>query len=1568
MTRRLPVLFAIVSLIGLIVVFAPRPVLMAQNSAGITTIVSISSSGAPGNDMSEWPAISADGRFVAFYSYASNLVNGDTNGFEDIFVHDRQTGSTSRVSISSDGDQANNWSDYPTLSADGRFVAFRSNASNLVAGDTNNAGEVFVHDRQTGSTNRVAVNSTGDQGNNSSDSPRLSADGRYVAFSSPASNLVSGDTNNVSDVFVHDRQTGVTTLVSVSSTGEKGNFWSDYPTLSADGRFVVFMSGSTNLVTGDSNGYVADVFVHDRQTGVTSRISESSAGDQGNGSSDGPTLSADGHFVAFQSAASNLVTGDTNGHRDIFIQDRQTGVISRVSVSSVGTQASGESWHPSISADGRFVAFVSQAVDLVTEDENGDFADVFIHDRQTGTTMLVSVSSTGEQGNCLSDTPTISADGRTVAFFSRADNLIIGDMNEAYDIFVHEREGIQPAAITDLRTQSGPAAAMANLFWTEPQGVTPSMRYRIRYRVGGPINSASSWAAATPVSTPTLPMAAGQTQTLTVRGLVPGQTYYFAARLEDTTGRLSPLSNSPATVVPAPERIDLTVSLWRAPDAADKTKYEQIFRHFADGVYEMSNGAHAIGTITIYQNKEDWHAANVQWGQSRWPSADASGYGQSSKHIYMGDEFAFDSGPYDVLSSDHFRAAGYALAHEWGHYYYGLYDEYKGKCTKSCSLSEPQDDDTPVPNSVMNSQWNAEGGHYEWLNFSIAKNVTGDTAQHRVFEASGWQTLARPPSQDPRGIWRLFLPKRHHYPELAVVAPRGAADSTIELNHTSTPAVTIVWDTSFAASLVSEAAYDAEVRLSAGLTVSYPAPILVAASVTGIDRITRAGVVATATTPGGDTLPLTLVDDGVAPDAIAEDGVYSGYLPYGQSGTYEVSVTFDNAANTAVYTQLATSWSIGPNGEIFVPTFEPVGEPFSATATATVVVSGVQPDDHEDTVAVATPLPVGNIDLTGRIDHAGDRDWFAVTPAEYGRLAVRVTNIGLGLSPRLRVLAADGTTVLADVTTPPVADLYLFAVIDGDPELPVYIEVSDTNATAAGGVYDVSAGTPLPPETAAVAGPPQIAGFSVPGAAIGEGILITGVDLVDVSAVAFNGVAATFTPVSDTELYAEVPAGASSGSVTVTTPHGTATSWMAFIVAPAPAVTGFAPASGLPGSSVTINGMNLSTVTAVAFNGETAVSFAAVSATQIAAVVPAGATTGKITVTTLGGVAESAGNFTVILPPTISGFSPTSGPVGTSVTITGSAFSGATAVTFNSVNAASFTVNSATQITSIVPTGATTGKVAVTTPGGTATSAADFTVTTAPNFPDVFYISPSANVTVGGIAAQGADVLRYTRSANSWTMLFDGSAHSLTKNISAFALTDDGSLLFVLAANQAIAGLGTVTPYDVVRFTPTAPGVFPLGAGTYSWFLQGRPKGLTTTAEKIDAIDLAGNRLLLSTFGLASVPKPGGGVLKPADEDVFAFNLSTNAWESTLVIDGSKMPGMGVEDINGVWDDPQSGDYYVTILGPFNLGGLAGNDKGIVKLTPNGGASVYTPSLVSWLAAGVTLPTGFKIDGIEIAR
>jgi len=289
--------------------------------AATTDRVSVDSSGVQENDSSWGASISADGRFVAFESDASNLVPGDTNGCEDIFVHDRQTGATERVSVDSSGVQGYELSESASISADGSYVAFESDASNLVPGDTNGREDIFVHDRQTGATERVSIASSGAQGNSGSYDPSISADGRLVAFYSYASYLVPGDTNGCHDVFVHDRQTGATERVSVDSSGVQGNGSSYSPSISADGRFVAFISGASNLVPWDTNG-LDDIFVHDRQTGATERVSVDSIGVQGNDYSWAQAISADGRYVAFESGATNLVPGDTNGTIDIFVRDR----------------------------------------------------------------------------------------------------------------------------------------------------------------------------------------------------------------------------------------------------------------------------------------------------------------------------------------------------------------------------------------------------------------------------------------------------------------------------------------------------------------------------------------------------------------------------------------------------------------------------------------------------------------------------------------------------------------------------------------------------------------------------------------------------------------------------------------------------------------------------------------------------------------------------------------------------------------------------------------------------------------------------------------------------------------------------------------------------------------------------------------------------------------------------------------------------------------------------------------------------------------------------------------------
>jgi Tol biopolymer transport system component len=396
--------------------------------------VSVASDGTQGNGDSFDGSISADGRYVAFASKASNLVAGDTNGKQDIFVQDRQTGQTTRVSVASDGAQGNGDSGQPVISADGRFVAFYSSASNLVPGDTNGVEDVFVHDRLTGQTTRVSVASDGAQGNGPSWGPSISGDGRFVAFESRASNLVPGDTNDTTDVFVHDRLTGQTMRVSVASDGREGNSYSWLARISADGRFVVFTSDASNLVPGDTNG-TWDVFVHDRQTGQTTMVSVAPDGTPGNGRSIGVSISGDGRFVAFMSEASNLVAGDTNGTWDVFVRDRLTGQTTRVSVASDGTQGNASSSGGALSGDGRFVVFSSIASNLTPGDTNGAM-DVFVHDRQTGQTTMVTVASDGAQGNADSSGAAISADGRFVVFTSRASNLVPGDTNGTWDIFV----------------------------------------------------------------------------------------------------------------------------------------------------------------------------------------------------------------------------------------------------------------------------------------------------------------------------------------------------------------------------------------------------------------------------------------------------------------------------------------------------------------------------------------------------------------------------------------------------------------------------------------------------------------------------------------------------------------------------------------------------------------------------------------------------------------------------------------------------------------------------------------------------------------------------------------------------------------------------------------------------------------------------------------------------------------------------------------------------------------------------------------------------------------------------
>ena len=429
--------------------FAPGTVL--AHPPGVTQRVSVNSAGEEGNDASgslSPPAISADARFVAFDSTATNLIAGGNLPF-NIFVHDRQTGSIEIVSVSSNGRQGEGLSSFPDISDDGRFVAFDSDAPNLVRGDRNGITDVFRHDRATGETILVSVTSDEQQGDTSSHAPAISADGRFIVFHAN-SPLVPEDTNDTTDVYIRDVQAGTTALVSVALDGTAGNNTSFIQDISGDGRFVVFVSDATNLIANDVVDNEPNVYVRDLVAGSTELASVSTDGTRANVLFfDVPSISADGRFVAF-STIDSLVPEDTQQFSlDIYLRDRQTRTTELISVNSDEVPGDGRHEAPSVSADGHFVAFQSDSTNFAPE-QPGFFPDedIFVRDRQAGTTVRVSESSAGEEGNARSLGTAISGDGAVIAFGSEANNLVPNDTNSAKDIFTHDERPAADLAVT----------------------------------------------------------------------------------------------------------------------------------------------------------------------------------------------------------------------------------------------------------------------------------------------------------------------------------------------------------------------------------------------------------------------------------------------------------------------------------------------------------------------------------------------------------------------------------------------------------------------------------------------------------------------------------------------------------------------------------------------------------------------------------------------------------------------------------------------------------------------------------------------------------------------------------------------------------------------------------------------------------------------------------------------------------------------------------------------------------------------------------------------------------------
>jgi uncharacterized repeat protein (TIGR01451 family) len=457
----------------------PAAAAIAAPAPGFTELVSVRGTGTQGDSDSERPSVSADGRYVAFASRAGNLVPDDTNGGPssltagyDTFVRDRLTGTTERVSVSSAGRQGDgdsgvlNGMGGPSISADGRYVAFDSESTNLVKGDTNNTADVFVHDRATKVTTRVSVASGGGQAGGGVN-PDISADGRYVAFYSYAEDLVPSDTNFAADIFVHDHQASVTERISQTPDGSDANGGSYFtPQLSEDGSFVYFSSFASNLVPGaeaDTND--VDAFLYNRGTGVMSAVTTGRGNPDSfvilHGLANG--ISNNGRFLTFTTKDDSFISPDTNGfNEDAWHVDTATGEYTLVSVNDAGEQGDELTFAGDVSDDGQYVTLVSRATNFGGP---ADFREnIYMRDIAEGTTAIVSVSSDGTFGDGNSLSPSMTPSGQVIAFDSQS-SLVPDDRNTFRDAFVRDMRPATDIALT-MTDSPDPVLARSQVTYT----------------------------------------------------------------------------------------------------------------------------------------------------------------------------------------------------------------------------------------------------------------------------------------------------------------------------------------------------------------------------------------------------------------------------------------------------------------------------------------------------------------------------------------------------------------------------------------------------------------------------------------------------------------------------------------------------------------------------------------------------------------------------------------------------------------------------------------------------------------------------------------------------------------------------------------------------------------------------------------------------------------------------------------------------------------------------------------------------------------------------------------------
>jgi Tol biopolymer transport system component len=397
-------------------------------------VISLLGSGLAASGASGGARFSPDGNRVVFQSVAADLVTGDTNGKTDILIKNLLTRNIDRVSVNATGGQANDHSSDAVFSPDGGKVLFSSSASDLVPGDTNGRQDVFVKDLATGAVTVVSVSAAGVQGNDLSFGFAFSPDGNSVIFQSAASNLTAGDTGGHLDIFLKSLVTGVVDKISASAAGLGGDGDSFAPQFSPDGNFVVFHSAARNL-TADSVG-TYEIYLKNISTGAVTLISKNAAGDPANQATGQPVFSPDGTRIAYSSNASNLVAGDLNGMADIFIYDIATQATQLVSLSALGVSGNGGSYMPRFSPDGTKIVFHSYSTNWAANDANAG-ADLFVKDLITGEVTRVSSLPDGSAPNGYSFDGTFLPDGSGILFASEASNLFAVDSNGVQDVFLY---------------------------------------------------------------------------------------------------------------------------------------------------------------------------------------------------------------------------------------------------------------------------------------------------------------------------------------------------------------------------------------------------------------------------------------------------------------------------------------------------------------------------------------------------------------------------------------------------------------------------------------------------------------------------------------------------------------------------------------------------------------------------------------------------------------------------------------------------------------------------------------------------------------------------------------------------------------------------------------------------------------------------------------------------------------------------------------------------------------------------------------------------------------------------